>query len=98
MLHDEHQGNRERRYRLMREVQALDYMEGSGTPRLYESNANAYNDQRQVLYAITEFIHGPTLSAAVNKKRFDIASARPCASTFQTRWNDSIRSGTSIAT
>lgn len=76
VLHVEHQGNRERRYRLMREVQALDYMDGSGTPRLYESNANAYRDQRQVLYAITEFIDGPTLSVAVMKKRFDVASAR----------------------
>ena len=76
VLHDEHQTNRERRYRLLREVQALDYMAGKGTPRLYESNASAYNDQRQILYAITEFIEGPTLSAAVSKKRFDIASAR----------------------
>lgn len=76
VLHDEHQTNRERRYRLLREVQALDYMAGKGTPRLYESNASAYNDQRQILYAVTEFIDGPTLSAAVSKARFDIASAR----------------------
>ena len=76
VLHDEHQTNRERRYRLLREVQALDYMAGNGTPRLYESNASAYNDPRQVLYAITEFIEGPTLSAAVSKKRFDLQSAR----------------------
>lgn len=76
VLHDEHQGNRERRYRLLREVQALEYMAGNGTPRLYESNASAYDDQRQVLYAITEFIDGPTLSAAVNKKRLEIAAAR----------------------
>jgi serine/threonine protein kinase len=62
--------------RLYREVQALEYMDGNGTPRLYESNAGSYGDLQQVLYAITEFIDGPMLSAAVNKKRLDMASAR----------------------
>ena len=74
ILHDE--GQRERRYRLLREVQALDYMAGNGTPRLYETNASEYNDPQQVLYAVIEFIEGPMLSSSVNKKRFEIAAAR----------------------
>lgn len=76
VLHHEHQTSRERRYRLLRETQALDYMAGNGTPRLYETNADAFDDQRQVLYAITEFIEGPTVSGAINKKRYDLQTAR----------------------
>lgn len=76
VLHDQHQTIRERRYRLLREVQALEYMAGKGTPYVYESNAAAYNDHRQILYAVTAFIDGPTLSKRVNQKRFDITAAR----------------------
>jgi serine/threonine-protein kinase len=67
-LHPKHLGNTERRFRMQQEVNALRALNGKGTPRIYESNANQWEQKDAPLYAVMQWIEGATLEQHVKGK------------------------------
>jgi serine/threonine protein kinase len=60
-LHPQHLSNTERRFRMQQEVNALRALDGKGTPRVYEANADQWQQKGIPLYAVMEWIEGCTL-------------------------------------
>ena len=58
--------NEERRARLAREVFALKTLHGLGVPKVLDDNTQDYEDRRIPLYAVMEWIEGPTLEGKVS--------------------------------
>lgn len=75
VIHEEHIQSKERRYRMQQEVNALKLLQGAGTPNIIQDNADDWDKNDVPLYAITEWIDGPTLTKYVNgkPKSLDIA-------------------------
>ncbi len=67
-LHPQHLGNTERRFRMQQEVNALRALNGKGTPQIYESNADQWEQKDAPLYAVMEWIEGGTLEQHVKGK------------------------------
>lgn len=67
-MHPEHQGSKERRYRMQQEVNALLALEGKGAPRILESNVEHWQDKSVPLWVVMEWIQGKTLQEHVNNK------------------------------
>ena len=58
--------NAERRARLAREVFALTTLEGAGVPKVLDHNTHDYRNSQVELYAVMEWIDGPTLTERVS--------------------------------
>lgn len=67
-LHPQHLGNTERRFRMQQEVNALRALNGKGTPRIYESNADQWEQKGVPLYVVMQWIEGGTLEQHVKGK------------------------------
>lgn len=65
----------ERRFRMFREITALDALAGKGTPLLLEHNANEWKNKNVDLYFIQDWIEGPTLRVYISQKRLSLTSA-----------------------
>jgi serine/threonine protein kinase len=65
-LHPHYRKSEERRFRMKREVDSLSYLAGAGTPILLEDNLDRWRDPHVELYAVTEWIAGPTLGEYVH--------------------------------
>lgn len=67
-LHKENVSNSERRKRFVREVEALKKVEGNGIPKIIDHNIEDVDDVKKLLYIITEWIEGKTLTSFTNNK------------------------------
>ena len=76
-LHPEHLKSKERRYRMQQEVFLLNMLDAKGVPRVLADNVDAWKVRGKPLYAIVEWIDGPTLAAFCNgqPQTIDIALA-----------------------
>jgi serine/threonine-protein kinase len=62
------QNDPSRRSRMFREISAYRTLEHSGIPKLFDSNADAYDDLTYKLYLVTEYVPGPTLQLMVARQ------------------------------
>ena len=69
ILHPEQNRDRNRRYRMRRESEALRFMAGEGTPELLDENTEEYARPDLPLFVVTRFIPGPTLSEFIGRKK-----------------------------
>lgn len=65
-LHEDHLEVTERRYRAKQEADALDVLDGCGTPKLLDGNIGEWKDKGAALYVVVEWIEGQTLAKRVN--------------------------------
>jgi serine/threonine protein kinase len=61
-LHSEHLNSRERRYRMQQEVLLLNLLDARGVPRVLANNMDVWNSVGTPLYAVVEWVDGPTLT------------------------------------
>jgi serine/threonine protein kinase len=61
-LHPEHLGSRERRFRMQQEIFLLNLLEAKGVPRVLSGNMEAWQSVGTPLYAVVEWVRGPTLA------------------------------------
>ncbi|WP_218503590.1 hypothetical protein [Pseudomonas sp. PDM27] len=61
-LHPEHLNSKERRYRMQQEVHLLNLLDASGVPRVLLNNVDEWRSVGKPLYAIVEWVEGPTLA------------------------------------
>ena len=59
------QNDMDRRKRMFREVASLQTLDIQGVPKVVESNADRYNDLRQNLYLVLDYIRGATLQERI---------------------------------
>jgi len=64
----EDQKIRERRFRMLKEVGALQFLDGRGVPRVLDSNVSLAADKQRTLYCVLEWVEGPTLEAFVHDR------------------------------
>ncbi|MBO4168839.1 serine/threonine protein kinase [Cereibacter azotoformans] len=67
VLHANAQSRTERRYRFQCEVTALLALDGSGVPKILESNEADWKNGATALYLVMEFIDGPTMETLVSR-------------------------------
>lgn len=67
-LHEDHLKKKERRYRMQQEVALLKLLDGSGVPKVLADNTNKWEETGERLYAIVEWVPGPTLAEFCNGK------------------------------
>ena len=67
-IHPMSQESTERRQRMAEEVRALTTVDGPGIPRIIEHNMEAVEETNTVLYFVSEWIDGRTLTQYVNGK------------------------------
>jgi serine/threonine protein kinase len=60
-LHSEHLYSRERRYRMQQEIALLNLLDANGVPRVLSHNMEAWESTGTPLYAVVEWVDGPTL-------------------------------------
>lgn len=77
-LHERHRKVRERRFRVQQEVSALRFLDGVGTPRVLESNADQWDSGNVPLYLISEWVEGPTLTQVSGGKPVPLDEALSC--------------------
>jgi serine/threonine protein kinase len=86
-LHSEHLHSRERRYRMQQEVSLLNLLAARGVPVVLSHNMAAWESAGTPLYAVIEWVSGPTLA--------EYCSGRPktieTALTVVTGLNDIVR-------
>ncbi len=68
------QDDNERRGRMYREVAALETLNHSGIPKIFDSNSELF-DSDTPLYMVTEFVPGATLSEVIKEKTMSIQDA-----------------------
>lgn len=78
-LHEIHLNNKERRYRMQLEVNALKRLDGVGVPRVLEDNSGDWTRVGVPLYAILEWIDGPTVAELVSNQLCSFDEALPIA-------------------
>jgi hypothetical protein len=76
-LHEDHLNKRERRYRMQQEVALLKLLGGDGVPNLLVDNTNRWEETGEPLYAVVEWVDGPTLAAFCNGRPQSIDVALP---------------------
>jgi len=65
-LHPEHLNSKERRYRMQQEVFLLNLLDAKGVPRVLADNVDAWKARGKPLYAVVEWLDGPTLAGFCN--------------------------------
>lgn len=84
-LRQEHLESTERRFRMQQESNALLALGGDGVPNLLDANVGDWNDKRQSLYFVMEWIEGPTLSQYVGGNALPLDDALTiCRSLLET--------------
>jgi serine/threonine-protein kinase len=76
-LHPENLGSSERRYRMQQEVHLLRLLAGNGVPCVLASNVEAWDTPGTPLYAIVEWVDGPTLADFCGGRPQEIDVALP---------------------
>jgi serine/threonine protein kinase len=61
-LHERHLGSKERRYRMQQEVALLKLFDAKGMPRVLADNMEKWQSAGSPLYAIVEWVVGPSLT------------------------------------
>jgi serine/threonine protein kinase len=76
-LHSQHLNSRERRYRMQQEVFLLNLLDAKGVPRVLSDNVEAWESTGTPLYAVVEWVDGPTLDRFCNGHPKMIDTALP---------------------
>jgi serine/threonine protein kinase len=66
---------KERRYRMNTEVQALRLLDGNGTPRVLAANTERWREGSVELFAVLDWVDGPTVLQHVNGRPLDVDEA-----------------------
>jgi serine/threonine protein kinase len=75
LLHTEHLGKTERRYRMQQEANALIALAGQGVPHLLASNVDKWTETGVPLFIVMEWIEGITLANACSRNPIELDQA-----------------------
>ena len=76
-LHQDHQPDTERRFRMQQEVNALHAI-GSAVAQVFDSNVEQWRDKDVPLYVVMEWIPGPTLAEQLSSSLMTLDHALAC--------------------